>query len=113
MAHKRLLRAQEQTRKVKEILRLANTCIRDPDSGIVHITLSRPLLFSSRHPSMDGVPLPHFERRGSVRSLRAGPAEDPAEMRLCIEKLKGESNPKIFKCKMLINQVHVGYMDVR
>ena len=37
---------------------------------------------------MDGVPLPHFERRGSVRSLRAGPAEDPAEMRICIEKLK-------------------------
>lgn len=63
VAHKRLLRAQEQTRKVKEIL-------------------------SSRHPSMDGVPLPHFERRGSVRSLRAGTAEDPAEMRLCIEKLK-------------------------
>ena len=37
---------------------------------------------------MDGVPLPHFERRGSVRSLRTGPAEDPAEMRICIEKLK-------------------------
>ena len=36
----------------------------------------------------DGVPDFHFERRGSVRSLRTGPAEDPAEMRICIEKLK-------------------------
>ena len=37
---------------------------------------------------MDGVPVPHFERRGSVRSLRTGPVEDPAEIGICIEKLK-------------------------
>ena len=77
-----MLRAQEQTRKVKEILWLVTL---DPGcTTIVHIAL----LFSSRHPSMDadGVPIPHFERRGSVRSLRTGPAEDPAEMRICIEK---------------------------
>ena len=36
----------------------------------------------------DGLPVPHFDRRGSVKSLRTGPAEDPAEMRICIEKLK-------------------------
>ena len=47
--------------------------------------------FSSRHPSMDGVPL-QFERRGSVRT---GPAEDSGEMRLCIEKLKVEREKSI------------------
>ena len=57
------------------------------------VTLSLPLLISSRHPSMDGViPVTHFERRGSVRSLRTGPVEDPAEMRICIEKLKMTSS---------------------
>ena len=57
------------------------------------VTLSLPLWVSSRHPSMDGViPVTHFERRGSVRSLRTGPVEDPAEMRICIEKLKMTSS---------------------
>ena len=49
--------------------------------------------FSSRHPSMDGVPL-QSERRGSVRT---GPAEDPGEMRLCIEKLKVEGEASFGK----------------